>query len=96
MPQGAQIVIPRNSPGPVHYEAEMVIVIGRTARDVPPEQALEYVFGVTCGNDVSERYWQNDEQHQDVQSSPAGRTTTTCSSRCGSTAKSGSRNARAA
>jgi 2-keto-4-pentenoate hydratase/2-oxohepta-3-ene-1,7-dioic acid hydratase in catechol pathway len=51
------IVIPRNA-GPVHYEAEMVIVIGRQATDVSKESALDYVFGVTCGNDVSERGWQ--------------------------------------
>src|SRR5690606_6224708 len=53
--------------GPVHYEAEMVIVIGKRAKNVPREQAMDYVFGVTCGNDVSERFWQNDEQHKDVQ-----------------------------
>lgn len=67
VPQGANIVIPKDSNGDVHYEAEMVIVIGKKAKDVPKEQALEYVFGVTCGNDVSERYWQNDEQGKDIQ-----------------------------
>jgi 2-keto-4-pentenoate hydratase/2-oxohepta-3-ene-1,7-dioic acid hydratase in catechol pathway len=66
-PHETKIVIPKNSAGDVHYEAELVIVIGRTARDVPKEQALDYVFGVTCGNDVSERYWQNDEEGKDVQ-----------------------------
>lgn len=67
IPHGAEIVIPKDSSGDVHYEAELVIVIGKTAREVPKEQALEYVFGVTCGNDVSERFWQNHEQHKDVQ-----------------------------
>jgi len=42
----------------VHYEGELVIVIGRRAQDVPVERAREYVFGVTAGNDVSERDWQ--------------------------------------
>jgi 2-keto-4-pentenoate hydratase/2-oxohepta-3-ene-1,7-dioic acid hydratase in catechol pathway len=35
-----------------------VVVIGKRARDVPADKALEYVFGVTAGNDVSERGWQ--------------------------------------
>lgn len=62
-----RIVIPRNATEEVHYEAEMVIVIGKRARNVSKENALEYVLGVTCGNDVSERYWQNDEENKDVQ-----------------------------
>ena len=64
---GANIVIPKDSPGPVHYEAELVIVIGKKCSKVSKEKALEYVFGVTCGNDVSERYWQNDMENKDVQ-----------------------------
>jgi 2-keto-4-pentenoate hydratase/2-oxohepta-3-ene-1,7-dioic acid hydratase in catechol pathway len=43
----------------VHYEAELVVVIGREARNVPVEQARDYVFGVTAGNDVTERGWQS-------------------------------------
>jgi 2-keto-4-pentenoate hydratase/2-oxohepta-3-ene-1,7-dioic acid hydratase in catechol pathway len=54
---GTNIVLPRDV-GVVHYEAEMVVVIGKTARNVPREDALDYVFGVTCGNDVSAREWQ--------------------------------------
>jgi 2-keto-4-pentenoate hydratase/2-oxohepta-3-ene-1,7-dioic acid hydratase in catechol pathway len=64
---GENIVIPNDSPGPVHFEAELVIVIGKKASKVPKERALEYVFGVTCGNDVSERYWQNNAENKDVQ-----------------------------
>jgi 2-keto-4-pentenoate hydratase/2-oxohepta-3-ene-1,7-dioic acid hydratase in catechol pathway len=67
VPTGANIVIPKDAPGPVHYEAELVIVIGKTCRKVSKERALDYVFGVTCGNDVSERYWQNDTDNKDVQ-----------------------------
>lgn len=63
---GGDIVLPKDA-GPTHYEAELVIVIGKKAKNVPKEKALEYVFGVTCGNDVSERYWQNDEQNKDIQ-----------------------------
>jgi 2-keto-4-pentenoate hydratase/2-oxohepta-3-ene-1,7-dioic acid hydratase in catechol pathway len=61
------IVIPANATEEVHFEAEMVIVIGKLARDVSKEDALDFVLGVTCGNDVSERYWQNDEENKDVQ-----------------------------
>ena len=44
--------------GNVHYEGELVLVVGKQARDVPMEQAQDYIFGVTAGNDVSERDWQ--------------------------------------
>lgn len=37
------------------YEAELVAVIGKTARNVSAEEALDYVFGYTCGNDLSTR-----------------------------------------
>ncbi len=37
------------------YEAELVIVIGKTAKSVSPEQAPEYIFGYTAGNDLSAR-----------------------------------------
>lgn len=63
---GASIVIPRDARD-VHYEAELVIVIGKTCRRVPRERALDYVFGVTAGNDISERIWQNDMETKDVQ-----------------------------
>ncbi len=43
----------------VHYEGELVVVIGRTARNVPVADALGHVFGVTAGNDISERGWQS-------------------------------------
>ncbi|HEX4131863.1 MAG TPA: fumarylacetoacetate hydrolase family protein [Pirellulales bacterium] len=66
VPHEAKIVLPKDS-GPVHYEAELVVVIGKKARKVSKSEAADYVFGVTCGNDVSERYWQNDEEHKDVQ-----------------------------
>ena len=42
----------------LHYEAEMAIVIGKQAQNVAVEDAHEYIFGVTGGNDVSERAWQ--------------------------------------
>jgi 2-keto-4-pentenoate hydratase/2-oxohepta-3-ene-1,7-dioic acid hydratase in catechol pathway len=39
----------------VDYEAELVAVIGRQARDVSADEALDYVLGYTCGNDVTAR-----------------------------------------
>jgi 2-keto-4-pentenoate hydratase/2-oxohepta-3-ene-1,7-dioic acid hydratase in catechol pathway len=39
----------------VDYEAELAVVIGRTARHVPEAQALDHVLGYTCLNDVSAR-----------------------------------------
>jgi len=43
----------------VHYEGELVVVIGKRAKDVEEADALDYVLGVTCGNDVSARDWQS-------------------------------------
>ncbi len=39
----------------VDYEAELVIIIGKTASNVSKENALDYVFGYTAGNDLSAR-----------------------------------------
>ena len=48
----------------VHFEAELVAVIGRPARRVGVSEALEYVLGYTCGNDVSERVIQRAEMKE--------------------------------
>lgn len=45
----------------VDAEGELVAVIGRRCRSAGPEKALDYVFGYTCGNDVSARHWQRDD-----------------------------------
>ncbi len=42
----------------VDYEAELVVVIGRRAWQVPEAQAEACIFGYTCGHDVSARDWQ--------------------------------------
>ena len=44
-----------NPDNETHYEAELCVVIGSTATDVPEATALDHVFGYTCGNDVSDR-----------------------------------------
>jgi 2-keto-4-pentenoate hydratase/2-oxohepta-3-ene-1,7-dioic acid hydratase in catechol pathway len=51
------IVLPHDA-GRVDYEGELVAVIGRPCRAVAVDEALAYVFGYTCGNDVSARQWQ--------------------------------------
>ncbi len=57
---GDPIVLPAScAHGPeVDFEAELAVVIGRTAKDVSEAQALDHVFGYTCSNDVSARRWQ--------------------------------------
>jgi 2-keto-4-pentenoate hydratase/2-oxohepta-3-ene-1,7-dioic acid hydratase in catechol pathway len=57
---GDTIVLPADARR-VDAEGEMVAVIGRTCRRVAATEALDYVLGYTCGNDVSERYWQRDD-----------------------------------
>jgi 2-keto-4-pentenoate hydratase/2-oxohepta-3-ene-1,7-dioic acid hydratase in catechol pathway len=60
VPHEANIVYPADASN-LHFEGELVIVIGKKAQNVPREQALDYVFGVTAGNDVSERAWQRSD-----------------------------------
>ena len=55
------IVFPRGATE-VHPEGELVVVIGKKLKDATLEQARDGIFGVTCGNDVSERQWQSGPQ----------------------------------
>ena len=52
--QGAKIPLPHTSTA-IDWEAELVAVIGRPARDVSVEDALRYVAGYTIANDLSAR-----------------------------------------
>ena len=54
------IVYPRQGQN-VHFEGELSVIIGKKARRVAEADALDYVFGYTCGNDVSERVIQANE-----------------------------------
>ncbi|MBZ5727293.1 MAG: fumarylacetoacetate hydrolase family protein [Acidobacteriia bacterium] len=63
-PEGP-IVIPRDATD-VHYEGELVLVMGKQAKNASRQEAAAAIFGVTCGNDVSERNWQNG-QGKDLQ-----------------------------
>src|SRR6267378_4062640 len=42
----------------VDYECELAVIIGRACKNVSRAQALDYVLGYTCCNDVSARDWQ--------------------------------------
>ena len=42
----------------VQPEAELALVISKKARRVSKEDALDYILGFTCGNDISARNWQ--------------------------------------
>lgn len=45
----------------LHYEGEMVLIIGKTAKNVSEADAPDYIFAVAPGNDISERVWQDND-----------------------------------
>ena len=49
------IVLPRSAPDEVDFEGELAVVIGKRAKDVSEAEALKYVLGFCCANDVSAR-----------------------------------------
>ena len=56
---GDPIVLPRRLRSDrVDYECELAVVIGKPAKNVSREQALDHVLGYTAANDVSARDWQ--------------------------------------
>ena len=56
---GDPILMPRHARSvEIDYEGELVVVIGKLCRNVSRADALSYVAGYTCGNDVSSRDWQ--------------------------------------
>ena len=59
---GDPIVLPRYMRSDkVDFEAELGVVIGRPCKNVKPEEALSYVLGYVCANDVSARDWQKEK-----------------------------------
>jgi 2-keto-4-pentenoate hydratase/2-oxohepta-3-ene-1,7-dioic acid hydratase in catechol pathway len=54
------IPVPRIS-SQIDYEGELAVVIGKTAKNVRNEKALDYVLGYTVSNDVTARDWQRDK-----------------------------------
>ena len=59
---GENIVIPADATERVEYEAELVVVIGKKAKNLTEANALDYVLGYTIGNDMSERTWQGQDR----------------------------------
>jgi len=59
---GSDIVIPKGSPGPVEFEGEIVAVVGRKAKRLSEDNALDCIAGYTLGNDLSERAFQRSDR----------------------------------
>ncbi|KAF2086372.1 fumarylacetoacetate hydrolase [Saccharata proteae CBS 121410] len=55
-PYPQKISIPKFAQdGTSDYEGELTFVLSKSGRDIPEDQAMDYVLGFTCGNDVSAR-----------------------------------------
>ena len=54
-PEGT-VILPPADASIFHHEAELVAVIGKRGKEIRQEEAMEYVFGYTCGVDVSGRF----------------------------------------
>ncbi len=52
------VVLPADSTGSFQFEGELVLVVGRRAKNVSEAAALNCIAGCTLGNDMSERAWQ--------------------------------------
>ncbi len=61
--QGDEVVYPVQGLH-IEYEGELVVIIGKEAKDVSAANALDHVLGYTCGNDISERVIQRQEMSQ--------------------------------
>ncbi len=57
---GETIVLPADATN-VHFEGELVLVIGKQAKHIKESQAEEVIFGVLAGNDLTERSWQSSD-----------------------------------
>jgi len=56
------IIVPRDATELLQYEGELAVGIGKYGKHIPEAEALDYVFGYTIGNDVSERTWQRGDR----------------------------------
>jgi 2-keto-4-pentenoate hydratase/2-oxohepta-3-ene-1,7-dioic acid hydratase in catechol pathway len=59
---GGDIVVPKDSKGPIHFEGELVAVIGKKTKHIAEKDALDCVAGYTLGNDMSERTFQKGDR----------------------------------
>ena len=60
VPHGATVTYYEDA-ADLHFEGEMVLVIGKRARNVSEAEAADHIFAVAPGNDVSERVWQGND-----------------------------------
>ena len=58
---GEAVVVPADA-SEVQYEGELVVVIGKRAKNLSEAEALSCVLGYSIGNDVSERVWQKSDR----------------------------------
>ena len=56
------IVVPKDCSGAVQPEGQLAVVVGKRARNVSRDEALDCVFGYTIGNDISQRVWQGNDR----------------------------------
>src|SRR3954449_3725927 len=54
VPDGQAVAYPPETNN-FHYEIELVVAIGKEGFDIPVEQARDYIFGYTVGNDLTRR-----------------------------------------
>ena len=59
---GDEVIIPKDAGEKIHYEAELVAVIGKKVKNISEKDAHSCIFGYTIGNDVSERDWQKSDR----------------------------------
>jgi 2-keto-4-pentenoate hydratase/2-oxohepta-3-ene-1,7-dioic acid hydratase in catechol pathway len=59
---GADIVVPQDAPGPVHFEGELVAIVGKKAKHLTETNAFDCIAGYTLGNDLSERSFQKSDR----------------------------------
>ena len=55
------IIIPADCPDDVEYEGELVAVIGKQAKNLTHDNAMDVVFGYTIGNDISGMSWHKND-----------------------------------
>lgn len=61
---GANILLPPEANN-LNYEGELVVIIGKRTKNVSKDEALDYVFGYTVGNDYSENTWYVEEKERE-------------------------------
>jgi 2-keto-4-pentenoate hydratase/2-oxohepta-3-ene-1,7-dioic acid hydratase in catechol pathway len=57
---GQKLIMPEDASN-VHFEGELVLVIGKEAKNLTESEAKDAIFGVTVGNDLTERNWQGSD-----------------------------------